>query len=340
MIFPDSYKVLNKNKFCVRDYCIVPIRYRDRFNIMKWRNEQIYHLRQAEPLTEEMQNNYFNNVVSTLYEQEEPSQLLFSYLEKEKCIGYGGLVHINWIDRNAEISFIMDTQLEKEEFEKHWGFFLDLLQQVAFGELKLHKIYTYAFDLRPHLYKAVEAKGFFKDAVIKEHCLFDGTYKDVVIHSKINHHILLRRVMLKDEKCIFDWANDSVTRDNSFSSNIISYNEHKIWFEHKLRSENSKLYIFEVNGIPASFLRFDKEGEKTVIGINISPNFRGKKLAPLFLKMSCEKYFEEANEQNIFAYIKKENIASIKSFERAGFKYRKELEINKTLAVEYIYEKK
>jgi hypothetical protein len=53
-----------------------------------------------------------------LFEQQQPSQLLFSFLENDKCIGYGGLVHINWIDSNAEISFIMNTQLEKDRFQE------------------------------------------------------------------------------------------------------------------------------------------------------------------------------------------------------------------------------
>ena len=31
-------------------FSIVPIRMEDRYDIMKWRNEQIYHLRQNKPL--------------------------------------------------------------------------------------------------------------------------------------------------------------------------------------------------------------------------------------------------------------------------------------------------
>lgn len=182
----NSYNILNKQEFTSGNYSLVPIRMEDRFDIMKWRNEQIYHLRQAEPLTEEMQDNYFNNVVSKLFEQEKPTQLLFSYLENGKCIGYGGLVHVNWIDRNAEISFIMDTELEKNEFQRHWSIYLELLEQLAFDELNLHKIYTYAFDLRPHLYNAVETNGFIREATLPEHCFFEGSFIDVVIHSKIN----------------------------------------------------------------------------------------------------------------------------------------------------------
>lgn len=178
------YKILNKQLYSIEEYSLVPIRAEDRFAIMKWRNEQIYHLRQNKPLTEEDQNRYFQNTVAKLFEQEQPMQILFSYLKGDECIGYGGLVHINWIDRNAEISFIMDTQLENNEFHKHWGIYLDLLYQIAFEDLKLHKIYTYAFDLRPHLYEAIEAKGFVKEAVLREHCFFDSVFKDVVIHSK------------------------------------------------------------------------------------------------------------------------------------------------------------
>lgn len=184
----NSYKILNKQIYSQESCSIVPIRYEDRFDIMKWRNEQIYHLRQSKPLTEEDQNNYFNNVVSKLFEEEKPNQILFSYLENDKCIGYGGLVHINWIDNNAEISFIMNTELEKNEFHKHWGIFLELLEQLAFNELKLHKLYTYAFDLRPHLYEAIELKGYQKEAVLKEHCIFGGKYKNVIIHSKLKAH--------------------------------------------------------------------------------------------------------------------------------------------------------
>jgi RimJ/RimL family protein N-acetyltransferase len=180
------YKILNQQEFSKGDYKIIPIRYKDRMDILKWRNEQIFHLRQPKPLTIEDQENYFSTTVAKIFDQEPPNQLLFSYLENDVCIGYGGLVHINWIDKNAEISFIMNTELEKENFEFHWGTYLGLIQQLAFHELNLHKIYTYAFDLRPHLYTAVESCGFYKEATLNEHCLFNGEYKDVIIHSKIN----------------------------------------------------------------------------------------------------------------------------------------------------------
>ncbi len=181
-----NYKVLNKQRFTKENYSIVPLRMEDRYIIMKWRNEQIYHLRQSKPLTKKDQDNYFKKVVNQLFDQEEPEQILFSYLEGEKCIGYGGLVHINWADQNSEISFIMDTSLENEHFEFQWTTFLDLIENVAFEEIGLHKIYTYAFDLRLNLFKALEKIHFEKEAILKEHFQINNFFHDVIIHSKIN----------------------------------------------------------------------------------------------------------------------------------------------------------
>ena len=182
------YKVLNQQVFTNGNYSIVPIRNEDRFHIMRWRNEQIYHLRQSEPLTVEKQDNYFNMTIASLFNEEKPNQILFSFLEGNECIGYGGLVHINWIDKNAELSFIMETQREKEAFNFYWSEFLACIEKVAFEELSFHKIYTYAFDLRPKLYPILEEAGFQKEAVLRDHILFNGTYADVVLHYKFNPH--------------------------------------------------------------------------------------------------------------------------------------------------------
>jgi RimJ/RimL family protein N-acetyltransferase len=182
-----KYKCLSESSFSNGNFTLIPIRDEDQYGIMEIRNEQIYHLRQAKPLTKEDQERYFATTISELFNQEKPSQVLFSVLKNGAFIGYGGLVHINWIDRNAEISFVMKTDLEKNHFEEIWINYLSLLEKAAFVGMNFHKIYTYAFDLRPHLYEALEKSGFHREAVLKEHCFFEGKFIDVVIHSKINN---------------------------------------------------------------------------------------------------------------------------------------------------------
>jgi predicted ATP-grasp superfamily ATP-dependent carboligase len=181
-----SYKVLNKQVFSSGNFSIIPIRMEDRFDIMKWRNEQIYHLRQDKPLTAEDQEYYFSNVIASLFEQAKPNQILFSFLENEKCIGYGGLVHINWIDKNAEISFIMDTSLENERFDEIWNEYLSLIERVSFSELELNKINTYSYEFRSNLFKTLELNNYRLEAVLKNQIIFHGKYLNVLIHSKFN----------------------------------------------------------------------------------------------------------------------------------------------------------
>ena len=219
---------------------------------MKWRNEQIYHLRQARPLTDDDQQRYFDNVVSKLYDNPKPDQILFSYLEKGVCIGYGGLVHINWIDRNGEISFIMDTQLEKEHFAEHWSNYLTMLKAVAFDDLGLHKIYTYAFDLRPHLYTMLEANGYKREATLKEHCLFNGEYKDVVLHSLWNdrYEVINYVDCTKEQNLdILALRNRDDVRSWMVNPEVISEENHFKFVESLKGNPNRLYYVIYKNGV-------------------------------------------------------------------------------------------
>ncbi|MCZ2392879.1 MAG: GNAT family N-acetyltransferase [Chitinophagales bacterium] len=329
MKFPEKYKVLNKNIIKKDQYSLIPIRYKDRVSIMKWRNEQIYHLRQQTPLTPEKQDQYYKDIVSKLFDTDQPNQILFSFLRNNELIGYGGLVHINWIDKNAEISFIMNTELEDKYFIEIWITYLELIEIVAFRELELHKIYTYAFDIRPQLYQAVESVGFIKEATLKEHCLFEGEYKDVVFHSKIIPTLKVRKAQLNDWDFTFQWANDTLTRENSFSSEAIPLETHKKWWTSKISSESSYYYIFEIKDKEVGVVRFDKNEDNGYdIGITINPEERGKGLSSIILKKGCSVFFEE-KETTIKAYIKERNIASIRSFTKAGFTFVDKVIINK-----------
>ena len=175
-----SYNCLKTNLYQSDGFSIVPIREEDKLAIMNMRNEQIYHLRQNKPLKPVDQDNYFTNVISKLFDTDQPNQILFSFLKNGVFAGYGGLVHINWIDKNAEISFIMNTNSEKKNFYKYWKIYLKLIEDVGFKELNFNKLYTYAYDLRPQLYVVLEDSGYSKEKEI-----IDKSIK-IIIHSKFN----------------------------------------------------------------------------------------------------------------------------------------------------------
>lgn len=320
----NSYKVLNKQIFEFDNYKIVPIRYEDRLDILKWRNEQIYHLRQNKPLTVEDQEKYFNAVVDALFNQDQPNQILFSYLENDVCIGYGGLVHINWIDKNAEISFVMNTTLEVDDFQSNWINYLKLIEKVAFEDLKFHKIFTFAFDLRPHLYQAIEIAGFSKEAVLKEHCLFNNVFLDVVIHSKLNNQnelfkrdkLSLREADIKDAELLFNWANEINVRANSINQEPIIWENHLKWFTKKLNDSETKILILISEDKLLGQIRIDLVDSYWNIDYSIDNQFRGKGLGKEIVRLVLNKY----EDYKFKATVKKQNKASIKVFANLGFK--------------------
>lgn len=315
----NTYKALNRQVYSAGDFSIVPIRDEDRYEIMNWRNEQIYHLRQKELLTEENQDLYFDQVVKKLFDEDFPSQLLFSYLEKDKCMGYGGLVHINWINKHAEISFIMATSLENESFAFHWKTYLHLIEMVAFQGLNFHKIFTYAFDLRPHLYHALEEEGFEIEGRLREHCFFEEEYIDVVIHSKLNDFFKLRIATADDLDLAYEWVNKDSVRRYSIQKEFVAYKNHCTWFLERISSQDCLYYIAEIRSQGIGSFRVDRTEEGALISFLLDPEFHGKGLGAKLLGAGIEKIKQEWPKILIVAYVVRTNVASFKLFQKLNF---------------------
>ncbi|WP_162533661.1 GNAT family N-acetyltransferase [Dokdonia sp. Dokd-P16] len=316
----NSYKALSRQEFSSGEFKIVPIRSEDRIDIMKWRNEQMYHLRQSQLLTLESQNKYFNTTVKSLFNQEKPKQLLFSFLKNDICIAYGGLVHINWVDKNAEISFIMDSTLEKEFFEDLWFVYLGLIEKVGFQELDFHKIFTYAFDLRPRLYIALEKAGFHKEVTLKEHCLFEEKFIDVIIHSLIADSFVLKKATLNDVQATFNWASNPAIRSFSFNQNKILLKDHIKWFNNRL-SDNNCEYFIAYDGINrVGSIRFDITNNNALLSYLIDPEFHGKGFGTQILKDGIAKLKNIRNDVDIISgFVIPENKASVYIFNKLQF---------------------
>ncbi|MBL4669670.1 MAG: GNAT family N-acetyltransferase [Flavobacteriales bacterium] len=150
--------------------------------------------------------------------------------------------------------------------------------------------------------------------------------------------LTIRKALADDVELLYKWSNDELVRKQSFNSNKISFETHCKWFEGKLKDKKSLMYIVEVGSIPASVVRFDIAEENTVIGISISTDYRGKGLGGNSIKIGLEEYFL-VNNLPVLASIKKDNIASIKSFEKAGFVFLKDELINGVVSVIYQIER-
>ena len=316
--WPLKYRVLDKNIFILDEYSLVPIRYKDRYRIMNWRNDQIFHLRQKEKLKKKEQDDYFQRVIYKEFKREDPDQILFSFLEQQTCIGYGGLVHIDWKNKNTELSFVLNTELEDQFFVKYWEIYLCLIKQITFKYLDFHKIFTYAFDLRPKLYEVLKTSGFILEGRLIDHISKKDSFCDVLIHSCINpiHYLNQREVNSNDSNQLFLWRNEKSNRKSALDSKKIDLFTHTKWFKKKLSDNNCKILIFESKqGHPVGQIRFEKTKEKWIIDYSVDKYFRGLGLGNIILKKSISK-FKSGEFQ---AEVKKENKASIKTFIRIGF---------------------
>jgi RimJ/RimL family protein N-acetyltransferase len=183
-----TYRPLPQAEYSHDAYRLVPIRYEDREAIREWRNAQLEVLRQAEPLSAAQQEAYFQRVVLPLFEQEKPSQLLFSLLQNDELIAYGGLVHISWPDSRAEVSFLVDPTraAHAETYRNDFLAHLRLLGQVAFEGLKLNRLFTETYDIRPAHIAILEEAGFALEGRLRQHIqLAPGTFTDSLMHGQL-----------------------------------------------------------------------------------------------------------------------------------------------------------
>jgi RimJ/RimL family protein N-acetyltransferase len=295
------------------------------------------HLRQGQELGVEDQDNYYKNVVANLFEEDQPKQILFAFLEKGELVAYGGLVHINWIDRHAEVSFLMNTELQEARFADYWGNYLKLLRFVVFDVLKFRKIFTHTFDVRPHLYPVLQAAGFTEEARLKNHCCINGEFKDVLIHAKFSSAPITFREANKDDvKLYFEWTNDPLVRSQSFQSNDIQYEDHVRWFESKIEDAKALMLLFSDEEAYIGQVRIEQKLDVNVISVSLAASSRGKRYGSRILRLVAIEFQKRAGGA-ISAYIRKDNQASIRSFESAGFVLESSLEINNIPSSKYIY---
>ena len=149
--------------------------------------------------------------------------------------------------------------------------------------------------------------------------------------------ITLRPANQKDIMQIFNLANDTLVRQYSFKTKIIKLTDHKKWFLEKLKDKNSLILIAEKDNQFVGQVRFDF-GDENIIGVSICPMFRGKGIGSKLIIEGIEFVQNiRPSIENIIAYIKIENTASIKSFEEAGFSFDNKLIIDNQQALRYVY---
>ncbi|MBI4122957.1 MAG: GNAT family N-acetyltransferase [Parcubacteria group bacterium] len=132
--------------------------------------------------------------------------------------------------------------------------------------------------------------------------------------------VSLRRAAPEDLMFYFELRNDPSAKKLHFNTEPIDLATHKAWFASKFQDSNACLFVIEREGEKIGQVRIDLHGNAGEIDIALMSSWRGKGYAPGAIQQAVSLVFQErADIETISAYIKESNIASQKSFERAGF---------------------
>jgi RimJ/RimL family protein N-acetyltransferase len=317
------YKVLPKSERISGNFEIRVLRKQDIYEIMEWRNEQIQFLRQSTKLTKEDQKKYYESIIEPSFSCNKPDLILFSFLKEGKLVGYGGLVHINWTDRTAEISFLIKTSLSEKYFSKFWNIFLNLIETVAFEELYLDKLFTYSYNIRPQLYPILESNGYSREARLKmQHQIYGFGYVDGIYHSKFSKRLFnLREANINDMDLLYSWRNENSAKTNSFSNNEFSIESHKKWYQEKLNSPRTKLFILEFNQTPTGQIRVEDVEGYSIINYSIAETYQGRGFGETIIDHLLKMNVIKTNF--VIAEVKHSNTKSISIFLKKRFLIKK-----------------
>jgi len=169
----------------------------------------------------------------------------------------------------------------------------------------------------------------------------DGKGSQRVVAAMRGHGMTMRPAQAADCSLLWRWTNDPAVRKASFSSAEIPWEAHTFWFAQRMADPGSTFLIFEEESEPVGCVRFQSSSmADTEIGVTLGPQFRQCGLAPRLLDRATEHAFEQGTAQRVHAYIKLDNPASARSFERAGFSLIGTTRVKENEALHYVRERK
>lgn len=116
------------------------------------------------------------------------------------------------------------------------------------------------------------------------------------------------------------WWNDPTTRQMMKLNGYVPWEEHSAWFTATLRNPKRLLVMIVCRFGKIGVVRHDDKGGGVFeTSIHFNPIFRGQGLGPRALTLGRDYLLTQRDVRAQFATLKKINLPSQKSFERAGY---------------------
>lgn len=141
------------------------------------------HTREFRLLSNLNQKNWFRQ----LFIDNPPKNIMFVIIKKQKIVGITGLTYIDWKNRNAEISIIVDPSIKNNK--KILKQSIKMILDYGFGELGLHRIWAEIFNIANDRIQLFEEMQFVYEGTLKEKLWRDNKWFDSRIYAKISEDV-------------------------------------------------------------------------------------------------------------------------------------------------------
>jgi UDP-2,4-diacetamido-2,4,6-trideoxy-beta-L-altropyranose hydrolase len=131
----------------------------------------------------------------------------------------------------------------------------------------------------------------------------------------------------KDARLYHEWVNEPSVRKNAHRQELISWDQHEIWFRKRLNSRSIMLIFFD-GDTPVGQIRADHEDSTTVIDFSVDKNYRGKNIGTIMLTTMTALARKVGKVTLLKGVVKFDNAASAIAFERSGFSLVNSMEVN------------
>ncbi|MBL7978390.1 MAG: UDP-2,4-diacetamido-2,4,6-trideoxy-beta-L-altropyranose hydrolase [Bacteroidetes Order II. Incertae sedis bacterium] len=181
-----------------------------------------------------------------------------------------------------------------------------------------------------HLFQFLVSEGLAEEGTIsnlnkalnpsnKIATLFDGQQAKRLRQVFFDLSIKIQQANLNDAQALYNWANDPITRSQSFSTEPIVWDQHLTWFQRKLNDPQSDLLIAWFGEEAIGQVRFDHRTDYTLISYGLAPKYRGHGLGYSILRLAIDWLTTRRNTKNLWGYVKLSNPASMRAFEKLAF---------------------
>lgn len=131
----------------------------------------------------------------------------------------------------------------------------------------------------------------------------------------------LRRAREDDAPLLREWRNEADAVRFSATARPVSLAAHARWLAARLADTGTRLWVAEEARVPVGQVRVDlTDGSTGVVSIAVAAAARGRGIGQAMLRAAIAEIAQEGAAIQLRAVIHPDNAASLRAFERVGFR--------------------